>query len=510
MRKRLTQRISAALAALVLVFVGWTWWQSLVPSTYSAMEMGYADFGGGEEFGHEDGAELANAARGAATSEPRPVRDVSELTGGVKGEPDVSVELTARQETATLADGTTYDGYTVNGSTPGPTINATVGDLVEVRFRNDNVDDGTTLHWHGLDVPNGMDGVAGVTQDAVAPGEDFVYRFLADEVGSYWYHSHQVSNEQVQRGLFGAIVVHPDRRSLQRAELGVQDVTALVHTYAGVRTVNGVAGDWRPDVTAPVGSKVRVRVVNTDSQRLSVWVPGRPFRVLATDGHDVNAPEEVEDVAVVLGAGARADLEVVVPEGGARVEMGSVSVLLGEGEPPAGDQPEERIDLLSYGEASQEDAQLRRAAESNSFDREFDYDIGRRPGFLDGKPGVWWSINGGLFPDVPMFMVQEGDLVRMTVRNRSGEDHPMHLHGHRLTVLARDGKPVTGSSWQVDSLDVDNGETYEVAFVADNPGVWMFHCHNLPHAKDGMVAHLMYEGVSTDFVVGGTRDNRPE
>ena len=510
MRKTLSTRISAAVAALILVFVGWQWRQSLVPSTYSAMDMGYADFGGGEVFAHGSVDQMAPAAHGGAGSPAPTTRDVSELTGSVEGEPDVEVELTARQEVTTLADGTRYDGYTLNGSTPGPTIRAELGDLVEVTFRNADVDEGATLHWHGLDVPNAMDGVAGVTQDAVAAGEEFVYRFVADATGSYWYHSHQVSHEQVRGGLLGALVVHPDADGLRRAEIGVEDVTAVVHTYGGARTVNGTAGDWRPDTAAPVGSEVRVRVVNTDNQQLSVWVPGAPFRVLATDGHEVNRPAQVEDVAVMLGAGARADLEVVVPEGGARIQMGSTSVVLGEGEPAMGDQPDERLDLLSYGQQSEEDATLREAAEDDAFDRDFTYDIGRRPGFVDGRPGLWWSINGGLFPEVPMFMVSEGDLVRVTVGNHSGEQHPMHLHGHRITVLSRNGDPVTGSSWQVDSLNVDSGETYEIAFVADNPGVWMFHCHNLPHAEDGMTAHLMYQDVSTDFVVGGAARNRPE
>jgi FtsP/CotA-like multicopper oxidase with cupredoxin domain len=511
MPNAIATRISAALAALILVFVGWQWWQSLVPSTYSAMEMGYPDFGGGEEFAHGgaagDGHEhLTHAAAGGAA--PIPTRDVSDLHGDVTGPADVTVELAAREETTTLEDGTAYEGYTLNGSTPGPTIQVTVGDVVEVTFRNDNVADGATLHWHGLDVPNAMDGVAGVTQDSVGPGEEFVYRFVADEVGSYWYHSHQVSHRQVVRGLFGGLVVLPPGAAARRAVEDGRDVTALVHTYAGSTTVNGMSDVWR--TSAPVGSRVRVRVVNTDNTPLSLWVPGQPFRLLATDGHEVNRPDEVRDVAVVLGAGARADLEVVVPEGGARIQMGGTSIVVGDGEPAEGERPDAEMDFLAYGASSSEDDVLEEAARTDGFDRDFEYDIGRRPGFVDGKPGLWWSINGHLFPDVPMYMVREGDLVRMTISNHSGKVHPMHLHGHRITVLARDGEPVTGSSWQADSLNVENGESYEVGFVADNPGVWMDHCHNLAHAKDGMVAHLMYEGVSTDFVVGGDAHNHPE
>jgi FtsP/CotA-like multicopper oxidase with cupredoxin domain len=86
----------------------------------------------------------------------------------------------------------------------------------------------------------------------------------------------------------------------------------------------------------------------------------------------------------------------------------------------------------------------------------------------------------------------------------------MHLHGHHAVVLSRNGAASTGSSWWVDSLTVANGESYEIAFVADNPGIWMDHCHNLPHAAQGFVAHLMYEGITTPFVMGGEAGNEPE
>lgn len=115
-----------------------------------------------------------------------------------------------------------------------------------------------------------------------------------------------------------------------------------------------------------------------------------------------------------------------------------------------------------------------------------------------------------MFPDVPMYVVSEGDVVRMTVENTSGQVHPMHLHGHHALVLSRNGVASTGSPWWVDSLNVADGETYEIAFVADNPGIWMDHCHNLPHAAEGLVAHLAYDDVTTPYVVGGTAANSPE
>jgi FtsP/CotA-like multicopper oxidase with cupredoxin domain len=123
---------------------------------------------------------------------------------------------------------------------------------------------------------------------------------------------------------------------------------------------------------------------------------------------------------------------------------------------------------------------------------------------------MWWTVNGGLFPDVPMYTVSRGDVVVMRLENNSGEVHPMHLHGHHAVVLSRNGEAATGSPWWVDSLNVGDGESYEIAFVADNPGVWMDHCHNLPHAAEGLVAHLMYAGYSTPYRIGEASGNEPE
>jgi FtsP/CotA-like multicopper oxidase with cupredoxin domain len=167
-------------------------------------------------------------------------------------------------------------------------------------------------------------------------------------------------------------------------------------------------------------------------------------------------------------------------------------------------QPQEQLDLLRYGSPAPI------GFDPADADRRFDYSIGRRPGFVQGRPGVWWSINGHLFPDVPMFVVSEGDIVTMRIENHSGDVHPMHLHGHHAVVLSRDGEHSAGSPWWVDSLNVRDDETYEIAFVADNPGVWMDHCHNLQHAVDGLVAHLMYDGVTTPYRIGGTAGNEPE
>jgi FtsP/CotA-like multicopper oxidase with cupredoxin domain len=500
MRGHIRMLLACLATAALVVPLGWLWWSSLVPDDYSVMDMGYPDLGGGSDLAPASGH---GSAHGSGAGGPAVV-DIATLVGDPGIPADVRLELTAREETFALASGREITGYTLNGASPGPTVRAVEGDLVEVRLTNENIPAGITLHWHGIDVPNAMDGVAGVTQDAVLEGETFTYRFVADQVGTFWYHSHQVSHEQVRRGLLGAVVVEPTERGVGADEDGALDLEAVVHLYDGRRTVNGHDGDLR--VAAEPGTTARVRVINTDNGPMTTWVSGADYRVLAVDGTDVHRPEPVSGEGLVVTAGARADLEVVVPEEGARVELAGAAVVLGPTDATVAAEPAPRafVDLLTYGEPTTSTLDQAQA------DRRFDYVIGRRPGFLDGRPGVWWTINGRMWPDVPMYTVAEGDVVTMRVQNDSGEVHPMHLHGHHALVLSRDGEPATGSPWWVDSLNVRDGESYEIAFVADNPGVWMDHCHNLPHAAEGLVAHLMYAGHTTPFKVGGHAHNEPE
>ena len=226
-----------------------------MPSTYSVMDMGYADYGGGPSGGHGTGGHAGHDMSGVS---------VADLTGPTSGAPVMSATLVARKGTVRLASGETVQGYTLNGTSPGPELTARAGDLVQVTLRNKDVPGGVTLHWHGIDVPNAEDGVAGVTQDAVPVGASHVYRFVVPDAGTYWYHSHQVSHQQVRGGLFGTFVVAPATAPItDSADSADSDLLAVVHTYDGRRTVNGSTGVSR--TTVPGGSVAKVRVVNTDS-----------------------------------------------------------------------------------------------------------------------------------------------------------------------------------------------------------------------------------------------------
>ena len=496
-RPDLVRRLSAGVAVAGALGLGALGWSSTLLGEYSVIDMG----GGHASHIHGSGSVAAGPAGEVS---------VSELIADPLRPPDVRVELVARRQTVDIPGGRPVEGYTVNGTSPGPTIRATKGDLVEVVLVNESVRAGATLHWHGVDVPNEADGVAGITQDAVPVGGRHVYRFTADDAGTYWYHSHQVSHEQVEGGLLGAVVIEPALPAADPPAKQFQaDAVALLHVYGGQHTLNGRVQDEH--VPAEPGSTVRIRVINTDQGTAAVW-SATPFRVIATDGHEVNGAAAVDGRKVLIPAGGRVDVAVQAPvNGAARLHVGgarSISI----GDPASGDagaapparQPSETLDLLAYGDPAPPDFDPR------SPDRTFDYTIGRRLGLIDGRPGNFWTINGQLFPDVPMFHVREDDVVVMRIANESGEVHPMHLHGHHVLVLSRDGKPASGSPWWVDSLDVHPGEAYEIAFVADNPGIWSDHCHTLPHAVDGLVAHVMYDGVTTPFTINGGAGNQPE
>jgi FtsP/CotA-like multicopper oxidase with cupredoxin domain len=481
MKDRLITIATTGLMLVGLAFLGllgWQWWQSRLPARYDVLDYGVVDRGGGPAAEHVHFS-------------------VANEKGPPAGKPDVDLTLTAEKSKVRLASGAQVDGWTFNGKAPGPEIRLVRGQLLQVTLVNKDIEEGVTIHWHGVDVPNAEDGVAGVTQDAVRPGGRYVYRFRPEQAGTFWYHTHQNASSGVEKGLYGSLVILRDPRSLG------YELTLPIHTFAG-HTAIGTDDDVGRQAV-PAGVPVRLRLINTDSSPVRLRLAGMKPAVVAIDGADIRPAPVPAGQALEIGAGGRYDIAFQMPDGPAGVAVVSSKAELvlsptGAGELPA--SPSHPVfDPAARAQAAPE-------ALHPKFDRTFQLRITKKPGFLNGKPGRHWALNGKLYPRVPMFEVAKGDLVRINLINDSSGVHPMHLHGHHVLVLSRNGRAV--APWSTDTLEMLPHERYSVAFRAKNPGLWMLHCHNLKHAAGGLTMHLMYAGVTTPFRAGKSAHNEPE
>lgn len=412
------------------------------------------------------------------------------------------VELVAQTQSVRLPSGRVVEAWTF-GSLPGPTLAASVGETLEVTLRNRDLADGVTLHWHGLQVPNGEDGVAGVTQDAVFPGQSFRYRIRLEQPGTYWYHTHQRAREGIARGLYGALVVQPVAGPVSTIDL------ALPFHTIGQTSILAGSDQLLREVVAP-GTAVRLRLLNTDQQPRRFVLAGTAFRVVALDGMDLSGPTDLVNQALRIPAGGRYDLAFTMPADSVRLAVegakraGLVLAASADAPDPGGSVPRTTFDPTTYGEP------LPVPEMAGPYDVSATLVLDRLPRLVHGRPTLAQTVNGGAYPDIPPILVTEGDLVRLRVVNRSFETHPMHPHGHHVLVLRVNGRAPTGSPLWLDTFDVQPGEVWEVALRADNPGIWMSHCHNLEHATSGMMFHLAYAGVSTPFTHSPGSRNRPE
>lgn len=244
--------------------------------------------------------------------------------------------LTAEPVRWEIQPGLVVDGWGYNGSIPGPTIRVTEGDVLRVRLVN-QLPVPTTIHWHGVDVPVAMDGVPGLSQPAVEPGDEFIYEFTATNPGTRWYHSHVDSNIQIQLGLYGALIIDPktpepvayDREFTYLLTEKALDVTpAVALGEADIRNRdagNGRGGAFTPDLflmngraasaiepmTIPVGGRIRIRLINAGNQVHTMHLHGHSFTIIATDGNPVPPAARLLKDTVLIGPGERYDLEVL-------------------------------------------------------------------------------------------------------------------------------------------------------------------------------------------------------
>ena len=424
--------------------------------------------------------------------------------------------LVARPATARIApEGvapTPVWGY--DGQVPGPAIRVRQGERVTRLFRND-LPQTSTVHWHGIRVPNEMDGVPGLTQETVAPGGTFLYDFAAEDAGTFWYHAHDRSWEQVARGLSAPLIVAEadggpdvdadevlliDDWRLTDDGTIAEDFGALHDSAHGGRIGNWITVNGRGDWTRPVArhDRLRLRLINAANARiLDLSVQGLEGWIAALDGMPLDAPIPLD--RLILGPAQRADLilDVTAEAGdeaflvsherdggyalaafpvaaGPRARRGAPAALPPNPVPALGDlATARRAEVLMEG-----GAMGRLEAATLAGERLALRDLAAR--------GKVWALNGRADrPEAPLLTAAPGETVVLTVRNDTAWPHAMHLHGHHFRVL--DG-PAPGPLR--DTHLVAPGATADLAFVAGTPGAWLFHCHMLEHAAAGMTTWL--------------------
>jgi len=464
--------------------------------------------------------------------------------------------LTAQESNLEVQPGKFLPVWTFNNSVPGPEIRVKQGDTVSITLQN-KLPDPVTIHWHGVPVPNDMDGIPGVTQNAVQPGKSFTYTFKADVPGTYWYHSHQDSVNQVDRGLYGAFIVEPKDDPVNRdvalvldewissgsMKMDTGNTGAMDHSNMNMNasdnskktgdnksnmsmgddmsmydlyTINGKSGSLVDPLPVKKGDKVRIRLINAGFISHQIHLHGHEFKITATDGQPVNQPGLLKDNLISIAPGERYDIEFeannpgdwyLEEHGDNPAVKGMKAQIQYEGAAAGSDQPNDSVklpivDISNYGQPKPAKFTL-----DQKYTQEYTMNLNTE--MKNGQ--TVYTINGKTFPDTDPIKVNKGDTVKVRFVNQSKtEDHPMHLHGHFFQVLSKDGKPVEGSPIWKDTLDVKPGEEYVVAFEADNPGNWMFHCHDLHHASAGMVTELQYNGYKPDFTLDPKAGNKPE
>ncbi|GAA4209284.1 multicopper oxidase family protein [Actinocatenispora rupis] len=405
---------------------------------------------------------------------------------------------------------------------PGREIRLRAGEQLDAVLRND-LPEPTTLHWHGVALRNDADGVPGVTQAAVAPGASHRYRFTAPHPGTYWFHPH-VGTQQ-DRGLYGALVVEdpheplaydeewtvvlddwldgvtgtPDevlrelRRGMDMSHPGrymlMGATSLLLGGDAGdVRyplfLLNGRTADAPDALRAKPGTRVRLRIVNAGGDTaFRVALGGHRLRVTHADGFPV---EPVDTDALLLGMGERYDVLVTLAdgvfplvalaEGKGGAALGIVRTGAGRA-PSASTRPAElERKVLGYRQLAATPA-VRLAR------RRPDRTVTLR---LAGSMSTYeWTIDGRRYDPAYRIPVEGGERVRLRFVNETSMWHPMHLHGHSF-ALGGAGGP------RKDTAIVLPNETVVAEFDADNPGLWMIHCHNVYHAESGMMTVLGY------------------
>lgn len=446
-----------------------------------------------------------------------------------------TVNLTAAPSTLTVG-GRQVTTWAFNGQVPGPQIQAEVGDVIRAEVTND-LPQPLTVHWHGVAIRNDMDGVPNQTQLPIPTGGKFTYEFTVDHDGSYFYHSHV--GLQMDRGLYGALIVTPKTRGSDRDVVmllddwtdGVgrspDDLMTQLNPSTGSSGTGGMnhgggsgmgmgaMNHGAPDPSHPLdggtvdveypmylinglgasvpsitdvapGETVRVRLINAAaSTPFRIATGAGPMTVVGSDGYDV---QPVGADSLIVGMGERYDVLITAPTTGsipvvARVE-GTTTQVMSVLRVNGSTLPDPSISPGGLTETPLALAQLHSTEASRLPTRPVDvsYDVTMNGGMM----GHDWSLDGPVVAGVTM-PVRHGQRVRINLTNNTMMWHPIHMHGHTFQAITGNG-----DGPRKDTVAVAPMNTVTVEFDADNPGQWMLHCHNIYHAEAGMMTTLSY------------------
>ena len=410
--------------------------------------------------------------------------------------------------------------FTFNGSVPAPTLRLKQGVPIRIAVIN-KLQQPTTIHWHGIRLDNAMDGVPWLTQKPIMAGETFVYEFTCPDAGSFWYHPHVNSLEQLSKGLVGPIIVEEtDKPDFDEdIVLGLKDWllnddgsfkpftsprnAARMGTLGNIAGINGIvsnvtSAEGKPVISydIPAGGAVRLRFFNMDNTRVfTVSLRDQiDALVLAADGMPMVQPIPLD--AYPIGAGMRVDLGFIAPskvgqelvvydrKGRFHFEMCRLRVVESKA------KARTALPKLPLNPIPEPD--LKQAKELKFI---FEWEGALSPTDINGKTkSVIWTINRrnwegaskDSIPD-PLAILKVGDSYKIHLRNNTSHIHPIHMHGEIFKVLASNKREV--HQHYADTVLVGKDEMITIALKATNPGKWMFHCHVIEHMKTGLMGY---------------------
>lgn len=394
-----------------------------------------------------------------------------------------------------------------NGSHPGPVIRVRQGGEVKVRLHN-QLPQPTTVHWHGLRVPNALDGVPGFTQPSIASGETFAYRFVAQDAGTFWYHPHFNTIEQIGRGLSGAVVVDEadpvevdedwlwvlsDFRLDRKGQIDAQFKNLHDAAHAGrVGNVVLINGSLEQDFSTRPYARIRLRLVAATSARIfGLTFKGCRAWLMALDGHPV-AIEPLNE-PLVLAPGQRADVLWEAPAANQTSQVidafysrqsYELAALRPRGAPVRRTKAEPRPlppnPLPSARPLSQPPLSmvLQGGAMSREATREAVW-------LINGKAMTGEGMDAGAMA-APLFVAKANTAFDVVLDNQTRWLHPLHFHGAWL-------RQRQGEGWGAirDTLLLQPNQKSLVRVQVGEPGRWMVHCHVLGHQATGMMGYFL-------------------